>query len=129
MIKILLFIFLSLLFTFNVFAAEDLVSIIENQRNELIKKEKIIKEETKKLDSLKKDVEENIEKYTKLLQQIEKTLEEAEGKENKRLRHVAKAYEAMSPENAAVRLSELDNTIAIKIADLIKSFFIGFVLF
>lgn len=121
MIKVLFFIFLSFLFTFNVYAEEDLVSLIENQRNELTQKEENIKKETKKLNSLKKDIEENIEKYTKLLHQIEKTLEEAENTENKRLKHVAKAYEAMSPEDAAVRLSELDNSIAIKILLVMKS--------
>ena len=70
MIKILLFTFSVLLFTFNAFAEEDLVSLIENQRTELTQKEENLKKETKKLNALKKDVEENIDKYTKLLQQI-----------------------------------------------------------
>jgi flagellar motility protein MotE (MotC chaperone) len=113
--KILVFIILSFLFTFNALAEEDLVSLIEHQRNELTQKEEIIKEETKKLNALKTEVEENIEKYTKLLQQIEKTLKEAEEKDNKRLKHIAKAYEAMPPEDAAARLATLDNKIAIKI--------------
>ena len=84
MMKILFSIFLTLLFTFNAFAEEDLVSLIENQRNELTQKEENIKKETKKLNALKKDVEGNIEKYTKLLQQIEKALKDVEEKENKR---------------------------------------------
>ncbi len=121
MIKTLFFTFFLLLFTFNAFAEEDLVSLIENQRTELTQKEEDIKKETKKLDALKKDVEGNIEKYTKLLQQIEKALKDVEEKENKRLKHVAKAYEAMSPEDAAVRLSQLDNEIAIKILLIMKS--------
>ena len=99
----------------NVYAEQDIASIIEKQRIELDRKEEIVKKETEKLKTLKKEVEEDIAKYTKLLKQIDKSLTAAEEIGNKRLRHVAKAYEAMPPEDAASRLSGLDNQTAVQI--------------
>ncbi len=99
----------------NVYAQEDMMSLMVKQRIELKEKEEKIKIETEQLNVLKKEVEADIEKYTMLLQQIEKSLKEAEATGSKRLKHVAKAYEAMQPEDAATRLSGLDNKIAIQI--------------
>ncbi len=96
-------------------AGEDLAVIIEKQRMELIEKEESIKKETARLTALKKEVEEDILKYTDLLKQIDKSLLMAQETGNKRLRHIAKAYEAMQPEDAASRLSGLDNQTAVQI--------------
>ncbi|HDH53288.1 MAG TPA: hypothetical protein ENH24_02260 [Nitrospirae bacterium] len=104
-----------LLIAFNVYAEEDIVSIVEQQSIELDKKEAVIKKETVRLNTLKKEVEEDIAKYTRLLRQIEKSLQQAEEKGNKRLKHVAKAYEAMPPEDAASRISGLDTKTAVRI--------------
>lgn len=99
----------------NVYAEDDVASVIEKQRIELNKKEEIVKKETERLKTLKKDVEDDIAKYTLLLEQIEKSLKQAEEIGNKRLRHVSKAYEAMPPEDAASRISGLDNETAVQI--------------
>ncbi len=99
----------------NVYAEDDIASVIEKQRIELNKKEEIVKKETERLKTLKKDVEDDIAKYTALLEQIDKSLKQAEEIGNKRLRHVSKAYEAMPPEDAASRISGLDNETAIQI--------------
>ena len=104
-----------LLIAFNVYAGEDIVSLVERQSIELDKKEEIVKKETARLKTLKKEVEEDIAKYTRLLRQIEKSLQQAEEKGNKRLKHVAKAYEAMPPEDAAARISGLDTKTAVRI--------------
>jgi flagellar motility protein MotE (MotC chaperone) len=96
-------------------AAEDMLVVIEKQRAELIKKEEIIKKETERLRTLKREVEEDILKYTALLKKIEASLKQAEEIGNKRLKHIAKAYEAMPPEDAASRLSGLDNETAVQI--------------
>ncbi|MBI4681961.1 MAG: hypothetical protein HY757_02535 [Nitrospirae bacterium] len=99
----------------NAYAEEDVASVIEKQRIELSKKEEIVKKETERLMTLKKDVEDDIAKYTLLLEQIDKSLKQAEEIGNKRLKHVSKAYEAMQPEDAASRLSGLDNETAVQI--------------
>ncbi len=97
------------------YAEEDLRGITERQHTELIQKEEEIKKETERLTTLKKEVEEDISKYTALLKKIETSLKEAEEIGTKRLRHVSKAYEAMPPEDAASRLSGLDNDTAVLI--------------
>lgn len=104
-----------IMFSFNAYAEEDLMSIMEQQRIDLGKKEEIIKKETARLKTLKNEVNEDIVKYTKLLKQIEASLQKAEEIGGKRLRHIAKAYEAMQPEDAAMRLSGLDNKTAVQI--------------
>ena len=107
----------SLIFSCNVYAQEDLdvASVIEKQRLELIQKEEILKKETERLRTIKKEVEEGIVKYNDILKQIDKSLIKAAEIGNKRLKHVAKAYEAMQPEDAASRLTGLEASIAVQI--------------
>ncbi|MBI5409585.1 MAG: hypothetical protein HZA14_09500 [Nitrospirae bacterium] len=110
------YIFLLLLFfTFTAYAQEDAAGSVEKQKLELAKKEELIKQETERLKALKKEVEDEIARYSNLLQQIEKSLQLADEAGAKRLRHVAKAYEAMAPEDAAQRLAGLDNETAVQI--------------
>jgi len=104
-----------ILLVINVYAEEDITGVIEKQHIELNQKEEEIKKEAERLRALKKDVEEDILKYTALLKQIETSLKQAEEIGTKRLRHVSKAYEAMPPEDAASRLSGLDNDTAVLI--------------
>ena len=98
-----------------IYAQDDLASMLEKQQKELAKREEVIKRETVRLQTLKKEVEEDISKYTKLLKDIEKSLDQAEEIGVKRLKHVAKAYESMPAESAAARLTGLDNDTAILI--------------
>ncbi len=100
---------------FNADASNDVVSLIEQQRIELEKKDEAIKTEMARLKTLRDEINQDIEKYTNLLKQIDKSLEKAQETGNKRLKHVAKAYEAMQPEDAAMRLSGLDKKIAVQI--------------
>jgi flagellar motility protein MotE (MotC chaperone) len=97
------------------YAEDDVVSLVEQQRVELEKREEIIKIEMARLKTLKDEINLDIEKYTNLLKQIDKSLEKAQETGNKRLKHVAKAYEAMQPEDAAMRLSGLDRKTAVQI--------------
>jgi len=114
--KRLVFIIFALLFlAVNVYAEDDIAGVIEKQRIELNQKEEALKRETERLKTLKKEVEDDIVKYTALLDQIDKSLKQAEEIANKRLKHVARAYEAMQPEDAASRISGLDNDMAVQI--------------
>lgn len=105
---------LSVFIGYNAYA-EDMTVNIEKQKLELAKKEEVVNQEIERLKTLKKEVEDDIAKYTALLQQVEKSLQQAEEAGGKRLRHVAKAYEAMPPEDAATRLTGLDNDTAVQI--------------
>lgn len=100
---------------FNVDAGDDVVSLIEQQRIELEKKDEAIKKEMARLKTLRDEINQDIEKFTNLLKQIDKSLEKAQETGNKRLKHIAKAYEAMQPEDAAMRLSGLDRKTAVQI--------------
>ena len=107
----------SLILTVSVYAQNDLdiASVIEKQRQELMQKEEILKKETERLKTLKQEVEDGLVKYNDLLKQIDSSLTKAEEIGNKRLKHVAKAYEAMQPEDAASRLSGLETKISVQI--------------
>ncbi len=114
-IYIVVFTLLFLITCASVSANEDITIVLERQAKELKKKEEMIRQETERLRILKREVEADIERYTKLLKQIEESLKKAEEIGNKRLKHIAKAYEAMSPEDAASRLSGLDIETAVQI--------------
>jgi flagellar motility protein MotE (MotC chaperone) len=111
----LFFLIALMLVAFTAHAQVDAEDTMEKQKLEMAKKEEIVKQESERLKTLKKEVEDDIAKYTELLQQIEKSLQQVEEAGNKRLRHVAKAYEAMQPEDAAVRLGGLDDETAVQI--------------
>jgi len=115
--KLMFAVLASIILTCSVYAQDDLdmASIIEKQRQELIQKEEIVRKETERLKTIKQEVEEGIAKYNVILKQIDTSLVKAEEIGNKRLKHVAKAYEAMQPENAASRLSGLEASIAVQI--------------
>ncbi len=100
---------------FDAYGSNDVVSLIEQQRIELEKKDEAVKKEMARLKTLRDEINQDIEKYTNLLKQIDKSLEKAQETGNKRLKHVAKAYEAMQPEDAAMRLSGLDRKTAVQI--------------
>ncbi len=97
------------------FAGEGPAGMLEPQNMELNRKEELIKKEMLRIKVLKTEVEEDIIKYNDLLKKIELSLQKAEAIGNKRLKHVARAYEAMPPEDAASRLGGLDNKTAVQI--------------
>lgn len=113
--KIIICVSLIVLSTLQAYAQTDVEQSMESQRIELARKEEVIRQESQRLKTLKKEVDDDIAKYTALLQQIEKSLQLVEETGNKRLRHVAKAYEAMQPGDAATRLEGLDNETAVQI--------------
>ena len=120
MIRILVIILSLFIMAVNVDAEQDVVSI-EQQRLELKQKEEAVQLEIERLETLKREVALDIDKYSKLLDQINKSLEQVEMTGTKRLKHVAKAYEAMQPEDAASRLSGLDNDTAVQILLVMNS--------
>ncbi|MDH4027491.1 MAG: hypothetical protein OEU95_01505 [Nitrospirota bacterium] len=120
MIRILSIVLGLLVMAVNVYAVEDTVSI-EQQRLELKQKEEQVKTEIERLETIRREVAVDIDKYTKLLDQINKSLEQAEVTGTKRLKHVAKAYESMQPEDAASRLSGLDTGTAVQILLMMNS--------
>jgi flagellar motility protein MotE (MotC chaperone) len=103
------------------YGQDDMIRFIENKQKELKSREEFIDQEDKKLNALKKDVEIKIEKYTKLLNELDTKLREIEKIKNERLDYIVKVYEAMPPEDAAVKISAMDEQTAVEILRRMKS--------
>jgi len=118
-----LFLLFFLLYTSNsvAYAQDDLLKLIEKKQTELKDKEALLRQEEKRLEALKKDVDERIEKYSKILGQVESVLKKIEQESEQNFEHIVKTYEAMPPEEAAPRLSALDEELLVKIILKMKS--------
>lgn len=101
--------------TARAFAQDEMIAFIEKKQKEIKEKEDALRKEEERLNAIRKDVDERIGKYTLLLNQIDEALKKIEQIRDERLDHVVKAYEAMSAEDAAARLSALDESMAVKI--------------
>lgn len=100
---------------------DDLIVIVEKKKRELKEKEDTLREQEKRLEVLRKDVEERIEHYTKLLSQMEAALKKIEQIKAENLDHMVKAYETMTADEASSRLSAADEQTAAKILMKMKS--------
>jgi flagellar motility protein MotE (MotC chaperone) len=94
---------------------EDPGKIIEQKRQELTEKERRLKNEEERIKNIEKDVEAKIQKLTQLLNQIEMSLKKLAEVRSERIEHLVKTFEAMPPEEAAVKLSILDKSLAVQI--------------
>lgn len=103
-----------------VYGQEDLLKLVDKKQKELKEKEDNLKKEEERLMAIRKDIDERIEKYSKLLVQIEDLLKDLKKKRDERLEQVVKTYEAMPPEEAAARISELDEKTATRILSMMK---------
>lgn len=110
-----LVLFFTFIFSSVSYAQDDLLKLIEKKQTELKDKENFLKQEEKRLEAIRKDVDERIEKYTKILAQFENILKKIEQTRDQNFEHIVKTYEAMPPEEAAIRLSALDEELAVKI--------------
>lgn len=93
----------------------------EKKLTELLEREAALKKEEERLKALKKDVDERIAKYTKLLDSIEEKLKLFESAKNEKMDHIIKTFESMPGEEAAARLSAMNEVTAMKIIMKMKS--------
>ncbi|HMK49486.1 MAG TPA: hypothetical protein VK435_05495 [Thermodesulfovibrionales bacterium] len=97
-----------------------MIKYIESKQKELKTKEEFLSQEEKKLDALKKDVELKTDKYTKLLAEIDAKLKTLEKVKSERMTYIVKVYEGMPSEEAASKLSALDEQTATEIIRSMK---------
>ena len=97
------------------YGQEDSAKIIEQKRQELTEKERRLKSEEGRIKNIEKEVETKIQKLNQLLSQIENNLKKLAEVRSERIEHLVKTFEAMPPEESAVRLSTLDKSLAIQI--------------
>lgn len=88
---------------------------------DLRERETAVRKEEERLNALKKDVDNKIGEYKALLDKIEKQLSKLEQVNDEKLSHAVRAYEAMPPEDAAARLSVIDETTAVSIIMQMKA--------
>ena len=93
-------------------AQEDMSEFIEKKNIELMQKEEALKKEEVRLKTLGKDIDNRIAEYRKLLDEVEEALGKIEVNRKKNMKHLVKTYEAMPPEEAAAKLSVLDEKTA-----------------
>lgn len=109
-----------LLFNLPVYGQNDSLKLILNKQKALKEREDNLRKEEERLKALSRELDEKIERYSKLLTQIEDALEDIKKERDERFQHVVKTYEAMPPEEAAQRISELDEKTATKILSMMK---------
>ncbi len=103
------------------FAQDDMLQYVEKKQKELKQREEQVASEERKLNALKKDVEEKMGKYTKLLIDLDNKLKEVEKIRGERLGYIVKVYESMPPEEAAAKLDAVDDETATQILMRMKS--------
>lgn len=106
-------------------AEDDFARIVEKKRQEFAKKEETLKKEEERINSLRKDFEERAGKYSELLVRVEDIMKKIGAETDERLQHMVKAYETMAPEDAAARISAMDEKTAVKILIRMKSKKVG----
>lgn len=100
---------------------EDQGKISEQKRQELSEKEKRLKSEEERIKNIEKEVEAKIQKLNQLLSQIESHLKKLADVRSEHIEHLVKTFEAMPPEEAAVRLAALNKSLAVQILFKMKS--------
>jgi flagellar motility protein MotE (MotC chaperone) len=100
---------------FPAYCQEDIIGYVKKKNIELAEKAEALKREEERLNALRKDMDERIDKYTKVLNEIEEVLKKLEAVKNERMEYLSKTYESMPADEAALRLSEIDEPTAIKI--------------
>lgn len=93
----------------------------EKKAAELTAREEAVRKEEERIKILRKELDDKIDRYTKLLEKMEETLKSVDASKNEKMAHIIKAYETMPNEEAAARLSALDEQTAVRILVSMKS--------
>jgi flagellar motility protein MotE (MotC chaperone) len=102
-------------------AQDDALRLVESQRIELKAKAEALKRDEQRLNALRVKVDEKIAVYAKLVSQMEAAIKKVELIKGEKMEGVVKAYESMAAEDAAVRLSALDEDTLLQIMTRMKS--------
>ncbi|HEC97820.1 MAG TPA: hypothetical protein ENI58_06655 [Nitrospirae bacterium] len=103
-----------------VFSQDDLLQYLQTKGAELDQKEQKLQRKEKALQELEKDIRARIKEYQSILERVEKILAEIDNTKKDKIQHVVKTYEKMQPEEAAIRLEDLDEKTAVKVLAFMK---------
>lgn len=97
-----------------------LVQLLEKKKAELDAKEMELKEREARLNQLSQEIEAKIVKYSKVKQELEGSYKKRDAAEGEKVSGLVKIYESMAPKDAAARIQELDEDIALLILSKMK---------
>ncbi|MBI5607142.1 MAG: hypothetical protein HY879_27740 [Deltaproteobacteria bacterium] len=97
------------------YGLEDSAKSVEQKRQELTEKEGRLKKEEERIKNIEKEVDAKIQKLNQLLSQVEEGIKKLEEFRSERIGHLVKTFEAMPPEEGAIRLAGLEKSLAIQI--------------
>ncbi len=93
----------------------DLMNNLLERQKQLDNREKVLKEEERKLETLKREALEKIETLRALEEKMSPPLEVQKAEKDKKYQALAKMYEATPPEKAAVIFEKMDTKMAAEI--------------
>ncbi len=93
---------------------------LEKIKEELVKREALIKEREKKLEALRASVEKEINHLVAIQNEIKANLEKQVKERQAKSKYLAKMYSSMKPKNAAKLMLELDESLAVDVLKLMK---------
>lgn len=98
----------------------EVLEAVKNRTQELDMKEEKIRIEEERLKSLKVEIENKITELSKQRQDIEKILQAIKTEKQEGMERLAKVYESMPPEEAALRIEKLNKDLAVKLLKTMK---------
>lgn len=102
-------------------AEKDLLNSLQTRKEELDRKENLLKENEKRLEQEKKDIEAKLEEVKKVRDEISKKMEEKVKVEEDRLNKMVNSFENMKPAAAASIFENMDVNLVVKIMDKMKT--------
>ena len=93
---------------------------LEKIREDLVKREALLKEREKKLEALRASVEKELAQLLTIQSEIKAHLEKQVEKREAKSKYLAKMYSSMKAKNAAKLLVELDDALAVRVLKLMK---------
>ncbi len=102
---------------------QNIMKALEDRERELAIREDAVKKEEERLHMLKNAIELSLRQYSAMRDRLQKGLSGSGGGKGAQqgIGHIAKIYEAMSPEEAARRIEKMDSAMAVELLSRIKS--------
>ncbi len=101
---------------------------LEQKRAQLEKEGERLKEERKRIEALKQELDEKFVKLTKIQDAIQSKLDEKKILQDKRIKHLIKIYTTMPPKKAAALIEKLEMEIIIAVLSKMKGENVGQIL-
>ncbi len=104
----------------NVLDASDGEPDLEKVREDLVRREALLKEREKKLEALRASVEKEIKRLLAIQNEIKAHLEKKVAEREAKSKYLAKMYSSMKAKKAAKLMTELDDDLAVRVLKLMK---------